>query len=245
MNWEKVLLIVFILGILVINYSYLDSLLIKSFDSSEYGKVQRIVDGDTIIVNDYSIRLLGINSPEKGEIGYGQAKDFLNETILNKEVKLVFGKNEFDLYKRKLAYVFLGKRNINSESVKNGYSNFYFPEGKDNYYESFKSAWENCLDKNINICEKSENKCLVLKEWNIKSQRVILKNICENSLNLKDWSIKDEGRKKYTFQNTVLNSGDEIALFPSDWNVTYVWTSTGDSIFIRDKEGKLVFWDSY
>ena len=39
--------------------------------------VTRIIDGDTIEVGNNTVRLLGINSPEKGEIGYNEAKAFL------------------------------------------------------------------------------------------------------------------------------------------------------------------------
>ena len=236
---------ILILAIIFLNYSSIDSFLIKNFNGSEYGVVERIVDGDTIKINGTSIRMLGINTPEKGEVGSEEAKKFLEENILNKTVELVSGKDEYDLYGRRLAYAFINGINVNFELVRNGYANFYFPEGKEGYYDSFKEAWQNCLEDNKNLCEASTNKCIIVKEWNYKKDYVILKNVCNNEISLENWSVKDEGRKKYVFGNLILKQNDEVKLTSADWNKTYVWTSTGDSIFVRDAENKLVYWENY
>ena len=232
--------------ILTINYSWIDSFLIKAFEEDyEIGIVERIVDGDTIIVNGSSVRLLGINSPEKGEIGYFKAKEFLEENILEKEVKIYFGKDKTDRYGRKLGYIFLGSLNVDLQSVREGYSNFYFPSGKDKYYNQFVNAWEECLIGETGLCERSLEECIILDEWNVEEQIVVLKNICDYEINLHGWSIKDEGRKKYIFENEILGEFETIELGTKDWNENYVWTKSGDSIFVRDSENKLVIFDNY
>lgn len=246
MKQEKILLILLAALILTINYSWIDSFLVKAFEEDyEVGFVERVIDGDTVVVNGTSVRLLGINSPEKGEIGYLEAKEFLEEKILEKEVKIYFGKDKTDRYRRKLGYIFLGSLNINLESVREGYSNFYFPSGKDQYYNQFVKAWEDCLNKEISLCEKSLEKCVILDEWDIEEQIVILKNICNYEIDLTGWSVKDEGRKKYVFENEILEGFEIIELRVKDWNENYVWTSSGDSIFVRDSENKLVIFDTY
>jgi micrococcal nuclease len=124
MKKEFYLLFIFLILIFAVNYSTIDSYLIQTFDTSEYGIVERVVDGDTVKINGESVRLLGINSPEKGEIGYNEAKKFLEENILNETVRLEFGKSKNDMYGRKLAYIFYKGKNINLESVGEGYSNY-------------------------------------------------------------------------------------------------------------------------
>jgi micrococcal nuclease len=57
------------------------------------GYVKNVVDGDTVDVrfNIYGIqrvRLVGINTPEIGEDGYEEAKEFVNKTCWGEEVKL-------------------------------------------------------------------------------------------------------------------------------------------------------------
>ena len=149
-------------------------------------------------------------------------------------------------------------KNINLELVKNGLANYYFPSGKDKHYNEFKNAWEKCIEKNINLCEKSQDKCsqcIELSEFEIKSQKIILKNNCDFSCEITDWEIKDEGRKKFIFPVFFLESGKTAVVLVGNktnignilyWkNEDYVWTGTGDTLFLRDENGKLVLWESY
>jgi len=76
-------------------------------------------------------------------------------------------------------------------------------------------------------------------------QTVEVKNICNKEIDLKGYSIKDEGRKKYVFQKKIISPYEKIILTEKDWNETYVWTKTGDSIFFRDNFGKLIFYENY
>ena len=245
MKQEKILLILLFVFIFTINYEFIDGFLIETFQDYEIGIVERVVDGDTVIVNGSSMRLLGINSPEKGEVGCFEAKQFLEEKILDEEVRIYFGKNKFDRYGRKLGYVFLNSMNVNLESVRKGYSNFYFPSGKSQYYNQFVKAWNECLEEEIGLCEKCLEYGIILKEWDIEKQIVVLENICDYSINLAGWSVKDEGRKKFVFDERIFMGRENIKLDVEDWNEDYVWTNSGDSIFVRDSEGKLVIFDSY
>jgi len=253
-----IILVSLIIALLVINYPFLDKALQKFLTNYESVKVERVIDGDTIKSQNQSIRLLGINSPEKGELYYTEAKEFLENEILNKTVNLEYGKERYDKYQRVLAYVFLDNININLKLVEKGFGNFYFPSGKDNYYNKFKDAWEECINNNLNLCENSVNKCsscIELRELNVNNQRVILYNNCNFSCDLTNWEIKDEGRKKFVFEDFVLNSGDEVEIVIGEginsddrlyWSgEEYVWTETGDALFLRDEDGKLVLWESY
>jgi len=233
--------------------------IVKDFLSdSEYGFVERVIDGDTIVVNGSSIRLLGINSPEKGDYYYEEAKQFLNSSLKDMLVKLEKTKQDKDMYNRDLRYVFLDNQNINIELVENGLANFYFPLGKDKYYKNFKKAWENCIIKQINLCKSSSNKCsacIELSDLDYKNQKVIFYNKCSYGCDLTGWTIKDEGRKNFVFPQLTLKKGGLVevkigtgkntgsTLFWED--VDYVWTETGDTLFLRDKDGGLVLWKNY
>ncbi|MBI2043223.1 thermonuclease family protein [Candidatus Pacearchaeota archaeon] len=252
------LLIFLFLFLFTVDYSFLDSLVVKFLESDEEAFVSRIVDGDTIIGNNESIRLLGINTPERKEKYYSEAKEFLEKEILNKTVQLKFGKERKDLYNRTLAYIFLNGENVNLGVVENGFGNYYFPAGKDVYYDNFQEAWNECLKKNINLCEKSKDicsSCVELKNFDYKNEIVVFGNKCDFSCDLTNWEIKDEGRKKFIFLKFVLNGNKEITIKVGNetgkenvlfWkNENYVWTRTGDTLFLRDEEGKLVLWKSY
>lgn len=252
------LLIFLIVLLLVINYQFLDKALENFLLDSKIGKVERVIDGDTIVINGTSIRLLGINSPERNEIYYSEAKSFLEEILLNKTVRLEYGKDKKDKYGRDLAYVFFEEKNINLELVENGFANFYFPQGKDIYYNDFVKAWEKCIEENENLCESSGNqcaKCIELKKLDYKNQEIIFFSNCEFDCDLNGWEIKDEGRKYFIFDNFVLKSKKEIKIKVGEgennesilfWqDEDYVWTSTSDTLFLRDENGKLVLWERY
>ena len=110
MKKQIFLIILLVIVLFIINYSFLDSKLENFLTDSETEIVERVIDGDTIVINKTSVRFLGINTPEIGEIYYSEAKEFLEEIVLNKTIKLEFGKEKYDLYKRILAYVFLREK---------------------------------------------------------------------------------------------------------------------------------------
>jgi len=258
MKREGVLLILLIIIFFSINYKFLDNFLIKSFDSREAVFVNRTIDGDTLKFGNQSVRLLGINCPEKGEKYYAEAGEYLRNRIVNKTVYLEYGREKYDLYKRILAYVFFDDKNINIELIENGYANFYFPVGKDRYYSEFKNAWEKCILKNINLCEKSTHlcaECIILKEFDSENEIIILRNECNFDCDLTNWRIKDEGRKNFFFPKLILSENQEVKVITGEgkdsnstlfWrNEKYVWTQTGDTMFLRDNDSKLVLWQNY
>ncbi|MAG78902.1 hypothetical protein CMI40_00820 [Candidatus Pacearchaeota archaeon] len=257
---KQIYLIIFLVIILfTINYSFLDSLLINFFEGKKTAYVERVVDGDTIkIDNDTSLRMLGINTPEKGEKYYNEAKESLQQSVSNKTIELEFGKDKYDRYKRILAYIYFKRENINLELVRNGYANFYFPSGKDVHYIEFKKAWEECVFNNKNLCEKSYDKCAIcieLKEFDYRKDRVVFYNKCSYNCDLTGWKIKDEGRKNFIFDKFILESNNNVEIKLGDdkntkttlfWrDETYIWTNSGDTLFLRDKDNKLVLWESY
>jgi len=89
--------------------------------------VIRVIDGDTIqLFSKDVVRLICINAPEKGKPGFEEAKDFLENLVLNKEVITESDIQDKDSYGRLLRYVYLNdSKNIifvNKEIYKQGYA---------------------------------------------------------------------------------------------------------------------------
>jgi len=58
-------------------------------NDAEVYTVTSVIDGDTFHISEaIRVRLMGINSPDKGECYYQQAKQALQELIEGKQVKL-------------------------------------------------------------------------------------------------------------------------------------------------------------
>jgi micrococcal nuclease len=85
------------------------------------GRVTSVKDGDTIVVDRFTtIRIAEIDAPEKAQ-PYGMiAKEHLTEMVLGKEVRYVdLG---YDRYGRHICKVYVGKKNIGDQMVKDGYA---------------------------------------------------------------------------------------------------------------------------
>ena len=84
---------------------------------------------EAIIYGIQRVRLVGIDTPEIGEEGYEEAKEFVNTTCWGEEVKLdVDDKKQYDTYYRILAVVYVNETNLNAELLKKGYAEvMYIP----------------------------------------------------------------------------------------------------------------------
>ncbi len=113
-----------ILSLLLI-FIFIANIILKPSKTFTYNQVKviKVYDGDTItIINENNekekIRLYGISARELNQ-EYGQeAKNYLQNLILNKNIDVfVHYKDE---YERTVAEIYLDKININQEMVKQG-----------------------------------------------------------------------------------------------------------------------------
>ena len=116
----------------------------------ETAKVAHVYDGDTIkLVDGRKLRLIGINTPERGrdnkkdEPFYQKAKNQLQQIIQknNNQIKVVFGKDKHDRYKRWLAHIFTPKNeNITAKLLRNGMGFAVFIPPNTQLLNCYKSA---------------------------------------------------------------------------------------------------------
>jgi len=111
--------------------------------------VTKIIDGDTIIAEGENVRLIGMDTDERGYPCYDEAKERLEELILNKEVRLEKDQTDKDQYQRYLRYIFLDDKNINLKLVEEGLAVArFYPEDvkyKDEIIKAEAQARENKL----------------------------------------------------------------------------------------------------
>lgn len=93
------------------------------FGQPEELRVTRVIDGDTIVLEDgRHVRYIGVDTPEKGYPYYYDAKKENERLVKGKTVRLEYDIGKTDRYGRTLAYVYEGAAFINAELVKNGYA---------------------------------------------------------------------------------------------------------------------------
>ena len=108
----------------------------REYDAS--GVCTHVVDGDTIDVEGTGrIRLVGVNTPERGEPGYSEAKEFVKSMCLSRTVQLdIDDAKGHDKYGRVLAVVYVDGVNLNRELLRRGYAEvMYIPPSEFNPYE--------------------------------------------------------------------------------------------------------------
>lgn len=120
--------------------------------------VTRVIDGDTIVLeDDERVRLLGIDTPERGEYYFEEAKEKLKEMVDNKTVLLEKDKEERDKYSRLLRYVWLDEILTSLELVREGYARTFMLEQGDKYYEELTAAELEAIESRLGIWEFPEN----------------------------------------------------------------------------------------
>lgn len=100
------------------------------------GYCDYVVDGDTIdVVGVGRIRFSGVNTPERAQAGYQEAKDFVKSYCLGKTVYLdIDDAKNHDKYGRTLAVVYVDNQNINALLLKKGYAEImYIPPSEWSY----------------------------------------------------------------------------------------------------------------
>lgn len=84
-------------------------------------KVERIVDGDTIVLTNGSIvRYVGITCPEDNEPFDKESTEANRKLVEGKEIKLEYDNYKGDKFGRILAYVIVNNKNISIELAKLG-----------------------------------------------------------------------------------------------------------------------------
>lgn len=196
--------------------------------------VERVIDGDTIVLEGgEKIRFLGINTPEKGEFYKNESTEFTKQ-VENKSVQVEI--IEKDKYGRSLGYVFYNGKMLNEEILKRGFASL-FVYTPDEYTNELKKAEAYARENELGIWKKSDKYgCLTIKEFKYiedgkrctNKERITLQNFC-GTLNV---TIKDDATH---IEHELITKG----LFTK--NYSCIWNDAGDTLFIWDETGLLVF----
>ena len=82
-----------------------------------------VIDGDTVRLADgTSVRLIGIDTPERGKAGYANATAHLITLINNTDIRLERDTSETDTFGRQLRYLYANDVFVNEELVKSGWA---------------------------------------------------------------------------------------------------------------------------
>lgn len=121
-------------------------------------RVQRVVDGDTIIVDGIGrIRLIGVDTPESVDPRrpvqrYArEAGEFLKSLLDGQSVRLDYDVERFDRYKRTLAYVYLPDGTfVNEQIIARGYG-FAYTRFPFKHLQRFRTLEQDARSKGLGL----------------------------------------------------------------------------------------------
>ncbi|MEM4271534.1 MAG: thermonuclease family protein [Candidatus Pacearchaeota archaeon] len=208
--------------------------------------ITRVIDGDTLEAdNNITIRLININTPEKGAYGAELASNFL-KSYENRSVEIEITGN--DKYERALARIFAPEY-INLKIVKEGLACKFLVDSSE--LKQFANAEDEAIKNSRGIWNHSPFYNCIESEINQYDEIISLKTKC-GQLNMSGWIIKDESRKMLEI-NAVLSDKIKIHSGKGENNITdlfwqsssNIWNNDRDTLYIYDEEGRIVHHDSY
>lgn len=156
------------------------------YQNLERSRVLFVVDGDSFQLADgRRIRLLAIDSPERGRCGFDEARTHMQELVDKKVVKLT--DSITDDYGRILANVWVGETLVNKSMVDGGFARFIYVNSPQ--YESLKQSNQLAKSQKLGIYSStclsavSETNCDI--KGNIRSgEKIYHLPACRNYTNV-------------------------------------------------------------
>jgi len=91
--------------------------------------VARVIDGDTVELTDgEKVRLLGIDTPERGDPFYDSARVILESLVAGRALEAEYAKRRRDSYGRILAFLFADTTFVNAALLRSGLATVYLFE---------------------------------------------------------------------------------------------------------------------
>lgn len=227
--------------------------------------VKRVIDGDTVeMANGDRVRLLGIDSPEKGQMFYDESIDELRK-LEGKSVSLERDVSDRDKYGRYLRYVYLGDYFVNVELVKNGFASVFIMHPNNRHQSKLLDAESTAREYGRGIWKSSDSmRCITLEEFhydaagydnkNLNDEFFVIRNNCGNAIDLSGWTVRNTALRMFKIDGLVHPSG-QIKVHTGTGNATDndfflgsdqpIWNNERDSIYIRDSYGGLVISEHY
>lgn len=226
--------------------------------------VASVTDGDTVrlAIGD-AVRYLGINTPERGQPFYDEARRLNEKLVLGKEVRLEMNGRARDRYGRLLARVYAGEVLVNARLVAEGLAHVYIMDAFDQAEEWIrlqktaqaerKGMWRNGVPGPLRITRVNAD-APGDDRRNPNGEYVRLCNVSDKPLDLTGFAIQDTARHRYVFPGGILKPGYVATLSSGQgrdtisnprsltfhWGAGPIWNNDEDVASLFDLNGKLI-----
>lgn len=233
--------------------------------------VTDVIDGDTIAVDNCTVRLALVDAPEVGESGYWDARLFTRDLCEIGSVVIVDQDDgqPHDTYGRIVAVVYAKGKCVNGELLYHGFATILTEYCDVSEFSDEDWAQEHGCGPPPTTPPPTTTGCIVVSYFhydaqgndnypeNLNDEYVVLKNTCSYSIDMTNWRVTDSGAKHtYTFPSFTLAGGSTMTLHSGQgtntksdlyWGRSYgaVWNNDGDALYLYDATGSLVLRKGY
>lgn len=233
--------------------------------AQETARVKRIVDGDTILLEDgRRVRYLGINTPEFGEPYSRRAKDRNAALVRGREVRLEFDRESVDGYGRILAYVYVDSDMVNGRLIREGLAHAFFIGPGQRYNDLFLRLQEQAKAQRLGIWS-SRGRFKELKITSVhppdpaapdpRQTYVRIASLGSTRANLAGYSLENDAGHRFRFPAVTLDPGYTVIVVQAEgmdgvdprgqlvlhWpDGASPWNSAGGTSYLRSPDGQLV-----
>ena len=225
-------------------------------------KVQRVIDGDTIVLADgRSVRYIGIDTPEAGETYFEEAKEANRRLVADKNIRLEPDVEEKDRFGRTLAYIYVNDTFVNVGLVQEGYARAYPYPPNIKYEGVFSNAEKEAKRKRIGIwSSRPQGSEIEIADIgfdppgndreNLNGEWVMIVSNTDTPVEMVGFSLTDDSNHVYSFGYFTLSARETVVVFSGSgadtptslyWgSKTPIWNNDGDTAYLKDAGGSLI-----
>ena len=121
--------------------------------AGETARVVHVIDGDTVDVElngqQVPVRYVGVNTPERDQACYNEARQANDDLVYGKTVTLVRDTSDTDQYGRLLRYIYLGDTFVNEQLVRDGWAEVVVYQPDDEYADEFRALEQSAAQSGL------------------------------------------------------------------------------------------------
>lgn len=236
---------------------------------NETYSVQRVIDGDTFVLSSGDhVRLLNMDTPEKGQYYNKEATARMKQLAENKTVILEKDKTNKDKYGRLLRYAYVDGQMLELIMVREGFARSYLIMPDDKYYNKILEAENYAKSLGIGIWQYDNITgafCVWVydfhpdaksyDEQNLNDEYLVLRNSCTNPVNMTGWSIQNKHNQIFKLPDFTIQPKEKVWIRSGSGNDNQTdiymgiskpfWTNSGDTFIMLNSENQIVINYSY
>jgi micrococcal nuclease len=223
--------------------------------------VQQVLDGNRVQLADgTTMRLLGVDAPQEGQLQAAEASAFLTNLIEGQEIGLEVGVAPTDETGQAVAYLWAGPLLMNYELIRAGYA-YHARSSAPSQHDGFLAQAESLAQaEQLGLWATSRIPLQISyvmanppgpDEESWAEEEVQIRNTGTDAISLEGYSLSDSSEQQFIFPaSTTLQAGQSLSVFSgcgvSTNSLQYwcaggpVWDNTSDSIFLRDPQGAII-----